>query len=78
MKDSGWALFNVASNVLSGAVGTAVWVWQTINQIQQALDAHDQDDRFIEWTSVSDILLAIGIILSHHAVMRRRRLSSKP
>jgi len=78
LKDSGWALFNVASNVLSGAVGTAVWVWQTINQIQQALDAHDQDDRFIEWTSVSDILLAIGIILSHHAVMRRRRLSSKP
>lgn len=78
LKDSGWALFNVASNFLSGAVGTAVWVWQTINQIQQALDAHDQDDRFIEWTSVSDILLAIGIILSHHAVMRRRRVSSKP
>ena len=78
LRDSGWALFNVASNVLSGAVGTAVWVWQTINQIQQALDAHEQDDRFIEWTSVSDILLAIGIILSHHAVMRRRRLSSKP
>lgn len=78
LKESGWALLNVASNVLSGAVGTAVWVWQTINQIQQALDAHDQDDRFIEWTSVSDILLAIGIILSHHAVMRRRRVSSKP
>ncbi|MGB5828778.1 MAG: DUF6543 domain-containing protein [Pseudomonas mandelii] len=78
LRDSGWALFNVASNVLSGAVGTAVWVWQTINQIQQALNAHEQDDRFIEWTSVSDILLAIGIILSHHAVMRRRRLSSKP
>ncbi|MHC8389285.1 dermonecrotic toxin domain-containing protein [Pseudomonas sp. MDT2-39-1] len=78
LKDSGWALFNVASNFLSGAVGTAVWVWQTINQIQQALDAHDKDDRFIEWTSVSDILLAIGIILSHHAVMRRKRVSSKP
>jgi hypothetical protein len=78
LKDSGWALFNVASNFLSGAVGTAVWVWQTINQIQQALDAHDRDDRFIEWTSVSDILLAIGIILSHHAVMRRKRVSSKP
>ncbi|MET0777033.1 MAG: DUF6543 domain-containing protein [Pseudomonas mandelii] len=78
LKDSGWALFNVASNFLTGAVGTAVWVWQTINQIQQALDAHEQDDRFIEWTSVSDILLAIGIILSHHAVMRRRKVSSKP
>ncbi|EJM20834.1 hypothetical protein PMI21_00765 [Pseudomonas sp. GM18] len=78
LKDSGWALFNVASNFLSGAVGTAVWVWQTINQIQQALDAHDREDRFIEWTSVSDILLAIGILLSHHAVMRRKRVSSKP
>lgn len=78
LKDSGWALFDVASNFLSGAVGTAVWVWQTINQIQQALDAHEQGDSFIEWTSVSDILLALGIILSHHAVLRRQKVSSKP
>ncbi|MVV47469.1 hypothetical protein EJA72_04250 [Pseudomonas sp. PB120] len=78
LKESGWALFNVASNFLSGAVGTAVWVWQTINEIQQALDAHERGDKFVEWTSVSDILLTVGIILSHHAAMRRKKVSSKP
>ncbi|ALI01381.1 hypothetical protein C1Y08_04085 [Pseudomonas sp. FW306-02-F02-AA] len=77
LKDSSWALFSVTSNFLSGAVGTAVWVWQTINEIQQALDARDQGDSFIEWTSVADILLALGIILSHHAVMRRKTASGK-
>ncbi|MHC8317035.1 dermonecrotic toxin domain-containing protein [Pseudomonas sp. LB3P31] len=78
LKDSAWALFDIASNFLSGAVGTAVWVWQTINQIQQALDARERGDSFIEWTSVSDILLAVGIILSHHAVMRRQKVSTEP
>lgn len=77
LKESGWALFDVATNFLSGAVGTAVWVWQAINQIQQALDAHERGDSFIEWTSVSDVLLALGIILSHHAVLRRQKASSR-
>lgn len=78
LKDSGWALFSVTSNFLSGAVGAAVWVWQVINEIQQALDAHDNDDRFIEWTSLGDVLLMVGIIISHHAVMRRKVESRKP
>lgn len=78
LKDSSWALFNAASNFLSGAVGTAIWVWQSINEIQQALDASEKGDSFIVWTSVSDILLTLGIILSHHAVMRRKTKSGQP
>ncbi|MCK8658089.1 dermonecrotic toxin domain-containing protein [Pseudomonas umsongensis] len=75
LRESSWALFAVTSNFLTGAVGTAVWVWQTINEIQQAIDARDRGDTFIEWTSVSDLLLITGIILSHHAVMRRNALA---
>jgi hypothetical protein len=78
LNDSAWALLNVASNFLSGAVGAAVWVWQAIDQIQQALDARDRGDEFIEWTSVADVLLALGMILSHHAAMARKRPSSTP
>lgn len=74
LKDSSWALFNVTTNLLSGTVGTAVWLWQTITQLQQAIDAHERADRFVEWASVADILLTVGIILSHHAVMRRNTL----
>ncbi|WP_166221961.1 dermonecrotic toxin domain-containing protein [Pseudomonas atagonensis] len=77
LRDSGWALFNVASNFLSGALGTAVWVWQSIDALQQALDAHERGDRFAEWTSLGDMLLTLGIILTHHAVMRRQAASGK-
>ncbi|VVO27719.1 dermonecrotic toxin domain-containing protein [Pseudomonas fluorescens] len=78
LKDSSWALFSVATNFLSGAVGTAVWAWQVIEQIQQALDAHEKGDSFNQWRSEADILLSLGIMLSHHAVMRRKTLLSKP
>jgi len=78
LKDSSWALFNVTTNFLSGTVGTAVWLWQTINELQQAIDARNKENSLIEWTSMADILLTVGIILSHHAVMRRKALSSKP
>ena len=78
LKESSWALFAVTSNFLTGAVGTAVWVWQTINEIQQAIDASNRGDTFIEWTSLSDLLLITGIVLSHHAAMRRNTLSGKP
>jgi hypothetical protein len=78
LKDSSWALFEVITNMFSGAIGTAIWVWQSINAIQQALDARERGDRFVEWTSIGDVLLTIGIILTHHAVMRRRTLSDKP
>ncbi|WP_426203385.1 dermonecrotic toxin domain-containing protein [Pseudomonas sp. TWP3-1] len=71
--DSGWALFNVAANFMSGAAGTAVWVWQTITQIQQAIDAHERDDNIVVWQSTADVLLTLGMILTQHAVARRNR-----
>lgn len=71
--DSGWAIFNVAANFLSGAAGTAVWVWQTITQIQQAIDAHERDDNLVAWQSTADVLLTLGMILTQHGVARRNR-----
>jgi hypothetical protein len=76
LADSGWAMFSVASNFLSGSAGTAVWVWQTINQIQQALDASEKGDTRVEWSSMGDVLLTLGILLSQRVATRRLRLSS--
>ncbi len=75
LQESSWSLFSVASNFLTGALGTAVWVWQSIEEIQQALDAHQRGDRLGEWSSLGDVLLTLGIILTHHAVRHRRRVS---
>lgn len=75
LVDSGWAIFNVATNFLGGPAGAAVWVWQCIGQIQQALDAQERGDTMVEWSSVGDVLLTLGILLSHRMAIRRIRLS---
>lgn len=75
LVDSGWAIFNVATNFLGGPAGVAVWVWQCIGQIQQALDAQERGDTMVEWSSVGDVLLTLGILLSHRMAVRRIRLS---
>lgn len=72
LRDSGWALFNVAANFLSGPAGSAVWVWQSISDIEQVLDAHQHGDKLIEWRAVADMLLNLGILLAHHAAVRRK------
>ena len=71
LKDSAWAIFNVASTFLSGPVGTAVWVWQSISEIQQALDAHEQGDTLVEWSSLGDVLVTLAVVLTHRAYERR-------
>jgi len=75
MVDSGWAIFGVAGNFLGGPRGTDEKNWQTISQIQQALDAHDSGNTAVEWSSIGDVLLALGILLAQKAAVRRIRLS---
>lgn len=75
LADSGWAIFGVASNFLGGPAGTAVWVWQTVSQVQQALDAHERGNTAVEWSSIGDVLLTLGILLAQKASVRRIRLS---
>lgn len=76
LADSGWAIFSVAANFLSGPAGTAVWVWQSISQIQQALDAHERGDTIMAWSSIGNVLLTLGILLTQRVATRRIRLSS--
>ena len=71
LADSGWAMFGVAANFLSGSAGTAVWVWQSISQIQQALDANEQGNTAVAWSSIGDVLLTLGILLTQRVAARR-------
>lgn len=72
LKDSGWAVFNAVSGFLNGYAGAAVWAWQIINDIQQALDARQQGNSLVEWTRLGDVLMALSIILIHQANQRRQ------
>ena len=79
LRDSGWALFNIASNFLSGPAGAAVWVWQSISEIEQVLDAHNRGDAHAQWSAIADMLLNLGMLLAQHAATRRRaRLMAGP
>ncbi|MCU0070849.1 hypothetical protein N8H71_04585 [Pseudomonas koreensis] len=73
LADSGWALFGVASNFIGGSAGTALWVWQTLDQIQNTIDANEQGNTLVEWRSTGDILVALGILLTQHVAARRNR-----
>ncbi|MFJ4193806.1 hypothetical protein [Pseudomonas sp. NPDC089534] len=75
LTDSGWAIFGVAANFLSGPAATAVWVWQGIGQIQQAIEAHGRGDTVVQWSSIGDVLLTLSILLTHRMAWRRLRLS---
>lgn len=81
LRDSGWALFNVAANFLSGQAGAAIWVWQSISKVEQVLDAHNRGDAHAQWNAIADMLLNLGMILAHHAAVRRKsgpRTASAP
>jgi hypothetical protein len=72
LRDSAWAVFNSAANFLCGQAGAAVWVWQSISEIEEVLDAHKRGDTHGEWSAVADMLLNLGMILAHHAATRRK------
>lgn len=78
LKDSGWAIFNVASNFFTGAVASAVWVWQLFDQLQQARDAHEQGNSLVTWQRLGDVLMAMAIVITHKAAPLRRGRSKPP
>ncbi|MHA3734236.1 hypothetical protein ACXR0M_01035 [Pseudomonas sp. Eth.TT006] len=72
LRDSGWALFSLAANFLSGPAGAAVWVWQSIGDIDASINAYQQGDTRTQWSAAGDLLLSLGILLAHHAGIRRK------
>lgn len=80
LQDSGWAVFDAASNFLNGYAAAAVWVWQIFNQLQQALDAHEQGSSLIKWQRLGDVLMALAIVIAHKAgpLRRGKATSSAP
>ncbi|CAI8721359.1 hypothetical protein [Pseudomonas serboccidentalis] len=72
LRDSGWALFSVAANFLSGPAGAALWIWQGISEVEQALQARQRGDKLAEWDAIGDMLLNLGLLLAHRAAVRRQ------
>jgi hypothetical protein len=71
-KRGGWALFNAALPFLGRGVGTAAWIWQIMDDLQDVADAQEQQQQPLAWTALTDILLSLGMVLAHRAAMREK------
>jgi hypothetical protein len=72
LRDCGWAVFNIAANFLSGPAGAAIWVWQSIGEIDQVVQARRRGDVIAQWDAVADLLLTLGMLLAHRVATRRK------
>ncbi|WP_419712770.1 dermonecrotic toxin domain-containing protein [Pseudomonas sp. NFX224] len=72
-KRGGWALFNAALPFLGRSLGTAAWIWQIMDDLQEVADAQEQPQQKSQvWTAIADILLTLGMVLAHKAAMRQK------
>ncbi|WP_445180408.1 dermonecrotic toxin domain-containing protein [Pseudomonas sp. McL0111] len=69
LKLGGWALFNAALPFLGRSVGTAAWIWQIMDDLQEVADGQEQQQP--AWTALADVLLSLGMVLAHRAAMRK-------
>ncbi|MHA6136599.1 dermonecrotic toxin domain-containing protein [Pseudomonas mohnii] len=80
-KRVAWTLLNAALPFLGRTVGTAAWIWQVLDDLQQTLDAADGGDQQQQKSAMTDLLLTLAMVLAHQASTRNppvRRLQEKP
>lgn len=70
-KRASWMLLNAALPFLGRTVGTAAWIWQVLDDVQQTLDAGESGDREQQKTAMTDLLLTLAMVLAHHASSRK-------
>ena len=69
LKQGGWLIFNAALPFLGRSVGTAAWIWQIMDDLQEVTDVANQQSGKVAWTAIADILLALGMVLAHRAAV---------
>jgi hypothetical protein len=80
LKRGGWAMFNAALPFLGRSVGTAAWIWQIMDDLQEVADAEEQQQQPLAWSALADVLLTLGMVLAHRAAVRKnpKRTSTNP
>lgn len=70
-KRAGWAMFNAVMPFLGRTVGTAAWIWQIMDQLQNVVDAQSHPEQESPWAALADLLLNIGMAITLHCVTHR-------
>ncbi|MHC8398141.1 dermonecrotic toxin domain-containing protein [Pseudomonas sp. MDT1-17] len=72
LKRGAWMLFNIALPFLGRTAGTAAWIWQIMDDLQEATDANENDVSQGVWSAMTDLLLTLGMVLAHQAAARNK------
>lgn len=70
LKQGGWLMFNAALPFLGRTVGAAAWIWQIMDDMQAISDSGNEEQATLDWTALTDILMALGMVLAHRAATR--------
>lgn len=67
-RRTGWQIFNAVLPFLGPTVGIAAWIWQIMDDLQEAEQAVDEGQA--PWTALVDIFLNLGMALALHVALR--------
>ena len=71
-KRAGWLILNLALPYLGTAVGTATWLWQILDDMEQLTQTREGGDRQAKWETFTDLLLNIALAIITHTIDRAR------
>jgi hypothetical protein len=77
-KQAGWLVFNAALPFLGKTVGTAAWIRQLVDDLEQAIEANERGDVEAKWSAVTDIILNLGMALALHVADRHKPPVARP
>nr|WP_315414030.1 DUF6543 domain-containing protein [uncultured Pseudomonas sp.] len=81
-RQAGWLIFSAALPFLGRTVGIAAWIWQIMDDLQEATQAEPGPDGKTSWTAQVDLLLNLGMALVLHVALRHppqpRPLKARP
>ena len=71
-KQHAWMIFSAVLPFLGRTAGTAAWIWQILDDLQESIDARENHDTTAQWSALTDLFLTLGMVLAHHATARRQ------
>lgn len=71
-KQASWLIFNLALPYLGAAVGTAIWLWQILDDVETMTQGDEETDSQATWEAFVDLLLNMAMAITAHAIERAR------
>lgn len=71
-KQHAWMIFSAVLPFLGRTAGTAAWIWQILDDLQEGIDTRENQDTTAQWSALTDLFLTLGMVLAHHAIARRQ------